>query len=87
MCSQPDYEFGTRLYGEAVATGNLNDERGATIYAYGLYLMGGGTPEGFMDLTPYDAQVLIATADGIRVRERNELLKGICRMFGGEVEE
>ena len=86
ICSEPDYEFGLHLYEEGVVTGRIG-ERAARTYAYGLYLMGGGTPDGFMDMTVFDAQVLLTTADGLRTRERNEILKGICTMLGGETEE
>ena len=86
ICSEPDYEFGLHLYEEGVVSGRIG-ERAALTYAYGLYLMGGGTPEGFMDMTVFDVQVLLTTADGIRARESNELLKGICTMLGGETED
>ena len=86
ICSEPDYEFGLHLYEEGVVTGRIG-ERAALAYTYGLYLMGGGTPDGFMDMTVFDAQILLTTADGIRTRERNELLKGICTMLGGGTQE
>ena len=73
ICSEPDYEFGLHLYEEGVGSGRIG-ERAALTYAYGLYLMGGGTPDGFMDMTVFDAQVLLTTADGLRTRERNEIV-------------
>lgn len=86
ICSQPDYEFGLQLYMESVVSGNMGPES-AKVYAYGLYLMGGGTPDGFEQFTDFDMQVLISTADCIKRRECNELLEGICKMFGGETED
>lgn len=48
--------------------------------------MGGGTPEGFEDLTETDVQILISTYTGVQMRNTSRILKGIYTMFGGRDE-
>lgn len=50
--------------------------------AYGLYLLGGGTPDGFMDLTGDDVQTILSVHNGSQERLRESLLKDISKMFG-----
>lgn len=78
-------EFGLHIYESDLESGMLAGPS-ALVYGYGIYLMGGGTPEGFEDLTETDVQILISTYNGIQMRNIDRLLKGIYTMFGGKDE-
>lgn len=54
------------------------------MYVYGIYLMHGGTYEGFLDLDMDDVQMMYAAYRGDQEHMRNALLKGFFKMFGGE---
>ncbi len=54
----------------------------AILYGYGLYLLGGGTPEGFMSLTPSDVQIMIQVHDCVEARRRNDRNEDLIKMFG-----
>lgn len=62
-------------------TGSMSSD-GAFQAAYGLYLLGGGTPDGFMDLTPDDVQTILSVHSGTQEHLRETLLKDISKMFG-----
>lgn len=62
-------------------TGSMSSD-GAFQVAYGLYLLGGGTPDGFMDLNPDDVQTILSVHNGIQEHLRETLLKDISKMFG-----
>lgn len=78
-------EFGLHIYESDLEEGTLTGPS-ALVYGYGIYLMGGGTPEGFEDLTDTDVQILISTYTGIQMRNTSRILKGIYTMFGGRDE-
>lgn len=46
MSPDGDDEYGTFLLEDAILHGNMTGEM-AVLYAYGIYLSNGGTPEGF----------------------------------------
>lgn len=56
----------------------------ALLFAYGIYLHGGGTPSGFMDLNTTDAQILISTEVGLRRMQATFIAEEIARMFQKE---
>lgn len=64
-------------------TGNFSEESGV-LYTYGRYLLGGGTPDGFLDLTPDDVQAMYTVALGDQMKQANRIIEGIARMFGAE---
>lgn len=65
-----------------IINGSMSSD-GAFQTAYGLYLLGGGTPDGFMDLNPDDVQTLLSVHNGMQERMRETLLKDISKMFNG----
>ena len=84
MCGTcPDFEFGLHLYQEVVSKGDMIGPEGAETYAYSLWLLGGGSPEDFEDLTPIDAMLIVATRNAEIVRLRDGLLKGFAKLVGG----
>lgn len=54
------------------------------LYAYGIYLANGGTPEGFMSMTYADIQVMLIAYTGTKKKELIDLSKMIAGMFGGD---
>ena len=59
----------------------------AFLYTYGMYLANGGTPDGFMDMTNEDVEIMHSAIVGTQIRMRNELLEGLAKilskMLGG----
>lgn len=49
---------------------------------YGNYLLNGGSPEGFLDLTYDELQLMITVHSAEKARERNELMKSLARLMG-----
>lgn len=49
---------------------------------YGEYLLNGGNPEHYMDLTYDEIQLMLTVSSASKTRERMELLKGIGKMMG-----
>lgn len=49
--------------------------------AYGLYLMHGGTPDGFEDLTPDDVQIMYSAYMATMAYDRHELIKDIIKII------
>ena len=84
MCGTcPDFEFGLHLYQEAMSGGDGVGPEGALMHAYSLWLLGGGSPEGFEDLTEIDAMLMVVTRNAEIVRLRDGLLKGYAKLMGG----
>lgn len=54
----------------------------AGLYAYGIYLMHGGTPEGFESLSETDIHIMLASYTCTIARVETDVMKGIARMFG-----
>ncbi len=83
MCgSCPDFEFGLHLYREALSNADTMGPEGALMHAYSLWLLGGGSPEGFEDLTEIDAMLMVVTRNAEIMRLRDGLLKGFAKMTG-----
>ena len=55
--------------------------QGAFLYTYGVYLANGGTPDGFMDLTPQDVQLMYTVHVAEKNRDNLVLLKGIAKIM------
>lgn len=70
-----------RNFEDMIVSGSMSSDA-AFHMAYGIYLMGGGTPEGFRDLTVDDVQTILSTHNGLQARQRDLLLKDISKMFG-----
>lgn len=51
---------------------------------YGEYLLNGGTPERFMDLTHDEVQLMITVSSATRAKERNDLMRALGRMLGAK---
>ena len=79
----PDYDYGLISFADSITSGEVQGQT-ALLYGYGLYLMGGGTPSDFMDLTESDIQILIQTRESLAIRERNAILKGLVEIFTGK---
>lgn len=54
----------------------------ALMYAYGLYLNGGGRPDDFLNMDIDDIQTLILVHDADRAKKIYGVLKGIAKMMG-----
>ena len=54
------------------------------IAAYGIYLMNGGTREGFMDLTLDDIQTIYTTYTAYQTALVSDITKVLSKMYGGE---
>ena len=54
------------------------------IAAYGIYLMHGGKPQDFEDLTPDDLQVIFTTYTSMQTAANAELLNGLGKMLKGD---
>ena len=49
---------------------------------YGQFLLNGGNPDQFLELTYDEIQLMLTVQTASRARERNELLRGLARMMG-----
>lgn len=59
-------------------------EKAVMIAAYGIYLMNGGTKEGFMDLTLDDIQTIYTTYTAYQTALVSDITKVLSKMYGGE---
>jgi hypothetical protein len=64
-----------------IVEGSMSSD-GAYHMAYGLYLLGGGTPDGFYDLTIDDVQTILSVHNGVQARLRDAIARDISKMFG-----
>lgn len=71
------------LYDQMVSEGQAMSPEAVLLYAYGTYLMNGGTKEGFMELNDEDVQIMVTTH--MASARRNALVNAnsIARIFGG----
>lgn len=69
-----------RNFEQMIVEGTLSSE-GACHMAYGLYLLGGGTPDGFQDLTIDDVQTILSVHNGSQARLRDAISRDISKMF------
>ena len=67
------------LFQDAVVNGTLENES-AVLYAYGIYLMHGGTPEGFGHLNSSDIQILLYSYTGTNIRQNKVLIESIAHV-------
>ena len=65
-----------RTYIDTLARGDVQGES-AMMMAYGLYLLNGGRPSDFSDLTPDDVQVMVATYFGLQARQADAIARRI----------
>lgn len=73
-----------RLFEEAVTGENGMSPEAVLQCTYGLYLLHGGTPDGFQDLDGDDVMSMYISYTGIARRETTFLLKNLYRMLGGK---
>lgn len=66
-----------------MATGEGISPDVALTQAYGLYLMHGGTPDGFYELTPDDVQIMYSAYLATQAYNRHELIKDIVKIIEG----
>ena len=62
------------------------DADSVEIAAYGIYLMHGGDPKRFDDMSVEDVQTLFTTYTAMQSAHNAELLEGIARIFRGKEE-
>lgn len=72
-----------RLFEQAVLGGQMEGET-YEMFAYGLYLMHGGTYKGFMDLNDDEVQMMVTSYVGLQQNILNQLVKSIGKMLGAE---
>ena len=57
---------------------------------YGLYLANGGTPDGFMDMTPDDVQMMYTSIVAMNKNNTKDIITGVAKIlgkvFGGDEE-
>lgn len=54
------------------------------IAAYGLYLMNGGTPSGFEELTDEDIQIMLTTYNGYQTLYARKIVSELAKWMGGK---
>ena len=70
-----------RNFAVALIQGNDLSSDQAQIDAYGIYLMHGGTADGFLDLNPWDVQIMLTSYVATQGYNRAEILKGIATIM------
>ncbi len=83
MSPDGDQDIGTYVFEDAIIHDDLRG-KSAILYAYGIYLANGGTPEGFMSLSYTDIQIMLIAYTGTKKKELIDLSKMIAGMFGSE---
>lgn len=73
--------MGTIEFYKALASGDTVSPEMAFKQTYGLYLLHGGTPEGFDELQGDDVQLMYTSYMATRVYERRELIKDIIKIM------
>lgn len=81
MSFSNDRELGAIEFSRAIITGEGTTPEVASLQAYGLYLMHGGTPKGFMSMTEDDVQVMYSAYLSTMAHERRELLKDLVKII------
>lgn len=61
--------------------GNMSEET-SLLDAYGLYLAHGGTPEGFMDMTMDDVQLMYTSFIAMNKNNSKDIVLGISKIMG-----
>lgn len=66
---------------KSLASGETVSPEMAFAQTYGLYLLHGGTPEGFDELQEDDVQLMYTAYMATKVYERRELIKDIIKIL------
>lgn len=77
-------------FSEAICDEKLASPQSNYLYAYGLYLANGGTPEGFQEMNDEDVAIMFNSYMALQENNNRKILNGIIRivnaMFGGREE-
>lgn len=79
--STGDREFGVHLFEDAILRDNMSSDM-VLLYAYGRYLLHGGDPEKFLDLTPDDIQIMYITDVLSQRKNTQDVLSGLTKIIG-----
>lgn len=72
-----------RTLSDAIIKGN-HTKRTVLLQAYGDYLLHGGTPEGFLNLTDDDVQIMYTVGQAERVQMMETVIKSVAKMLGAK---
>ena len=75
-----DREIGLRLFQDAVVKGEMSSDS-ALLYTYGMYLAHGGTPDGFMEMTDEDIEIMHTSLVGTQIHDKKDYLEGIAKIL------
>ena len=64
----------------AIVKGEFSPDS-AFLYTYGMYLANGGTPDGFMEMSNEDVEIMHSAMIGTQLHERKELLEGFAKIL------
>ena len=81
MSLSGDRDLGAYELSNAIVSGEGISPQIALSQAYGIYLMHGGTREGFMNLTEDEVQTMYTVYTATQAHERRELLKELVRII------
>lgn len=62
-------------------SGNMSSDT-SMMNVYGLYLAHGGTPEGFMDMTMDDVQMMYTSFTAMNKNNTKDIVIGIAKIMG-----
>lgn len=68
------------LYSQAILEDNLSPES-STLYVYSQYLLNGGIPENFMNLTDSDIQLMYTTDMSVRKKQTKDIIEGLVAIY------
>ncbi|MBQ7622028.1 MAG: hypothetical protein IJV02_06415 [Candidatus Methanomethylophilaceae archaeon] len=71
------------LYRQGFKDGSFTPES-SLISAYGVYLMNGGTPEGFDSMTDEDVQIMLTTYHGMQQMQAHRIVMEFAKWMGGK---
>jgi len=66
---------------EAVASGKPLSGLGVDMYAYGMYLSNGGTPEGFMQMDRDDIDMMYIAHSALEAHRHKRWMEGLVKIF------
>lgn len=69
-----DPAFGAKVFYDSIVKGTMTDDM-ARIYVYGRYLMHGGDPDRFGDLTTEDLQIMCIVDLGTQTKNTYDLAR------------
>jgi hypothetical protein len=79
--STGDREFGVHLLEDAVLRDQMSSDT-ILLYTYGRYLMNGGDPERFLDLTRDDIQIMYISDALYQRKSTQDILTGLVKVIG-----